>query len=170
MRGLTVVDDAGRERILLGAPVPDSRDRKRKDGRTAVLVFLADDGADRLIVGDVPNPVLEGRQAARIGAACGVVLHDERGNERGGISYLGNGRARPRPTGPGRDRPARGRREPVRGAPDQFPGQQQRAADSGLVVGTDAKGAELSVIDAAGKPRVRLDLGPDKTQWLFDRP
>jgi predicted regulator of Ras-like GTPase activity (Roadblock/LC7/MglB family) len=92
-RGVVIVDAEGHDRILIGAPVPVSVDRKRKDAETAGAVFLGPDGADRLIVGEAPGPMIKGKSGTRIAAAVGLTLHDPKGNERGGIGFLGNGRA-----------------------------------------------------------------------------
>lgn len=110
-RGLVIVDESGRERILLGAPIPDARNRVRTDlarvrdvwaGRfpdpdqymgyyddyrheTNGLVILDENGFDRLALGDpVPDPNI-GR---RIGPATGMVVNDEQGFERSGYGLL----------------------------------------------------------------------------------
>ena len=92
-RGVVIVDAEGRDRILIGAPVPVSADRNRKNAETPGAVFLGPDGADRLIVGESPGPMIDGRPSKRIAEAVGVTFHDPKGNERGGIGFLGNGRA-----------------------------------------------------------------------------
>ncbi len=92
-KGLVIVDDAGRERILLGAPTPVSATRTRRGAATSSLVFLGPDGADRVIVGESPQPQVQGHAVKRIAPAWGVVIHDPRGSERGGIAFLDSGRA-----------------------------------------------------------------------------
>jgi hypothetical protein len=92
-RGVVIVDAEGRDRILIGAPVPVSVDRKRKNAETPGAVFLGADGADRLILGEAPGPMINGNASKRIAAAVGLTFHDPKGNERGGIGFLGNGRA-----------------------------------------------------------------------------
>lgn len=112
-RGLVIVDAAGRERILIGAPVPAARNRLRtdtarvrrevapqfggvpadaylryyRDYRHAVngILVLDERGVDRLAFGDsVPDPNI-GR---RIGPSTGLVLNDARGFERTGYGVL----------------------------------------------------------------------------------
>jgi hypothetical protein len=90
-RGLIIEDDKGRPRILLGAPVPVVDGRRRRDPATA-LIFVGENGADRAIFGLPPNPQVKGRVIPRIAASAGMTLHDPDGNERGGFSWLDNGR------------------------------------------------------------------------------
>lgn len=92
-KGLVIIDDQGRERILLGSPTPASAMRNRKGADTSSIVFLGEDGADRVIVGQSPQPLIQGHAGVRIAQAWGLVIHDPHGNERGGIAYLGSGRA-----------------------------------------------------------------------------
>ena len=91
--GLVIVDEQGREKILMGAPTPPSAGRTRKDGQTASLVFLGDDGADRVIIGQTPNPHFNGHTSKRRAENWGLIFADPKGNERGGIGFLGTGRA-----------------------------------------------------------------------------
>lgn len=110
-RGLIIEDEAGRERILLGAPVPLARNRVRtdasrvkelwakrypdpnrymdwyKDYRHATngLLILDEKGFDRIALGDpVPDPNI----GKRIGPSTGVVINDEQGFERSGYGLL----------------------------------------------------------------------------------
>ena len=104
-RGLIIEDEAGRERILIGAPVPEAADRVRTDEdrvreiwgprfpdaymdfyqdyshETNGMLILSEDGFDRLVVGDpVPDPNI-GRRSA---PATGMVINDVEGFERTG--------------------------------------------------------------------------------------
>ncbi|WP_419936175.1 hypothetical protein [Candidatus Palauibacter sp.] len=104
-RGLIIEDAAGRERILIGAPVPEAANRVRTDEarvrevwgprfpdaymdyyqdyshETTGLLILSEDGFDRLVVGDpVPDPNI-GR---RIAPSTGMVINDHEGFERTG--------------------------------------------------------------------------------------
>jgi hypothetical protein len=105
-RGLVIVDEQGRERILIGAPVPASRQRVRTDTARArrawaarfprqymewyrgyrhdmhgVLV-LNEAGFDVVAVGDsLPDPNI-GR---RIASHAGLIFNTAEGEERGGI-------------------------------------------------------------------------------------
>lgn len=106
-RGLIIEDEAGRERILIGAPVPEAANRVRTDEarvreawapqfpdadaymgyyqdynhETNGMLILSEDGFDQLVVGDpVPDPNI-GR---RIAPSTGMVINDARGFERMG--------------------------------------------------------------------------------------
>jgi hypothetical protein len=90
VRGLIIEDEKGRERILLGAPVPKVPGRKRRD-ETSGLIVLGENGADRVAVAaPTPDPQIKGEVSKRIGAAAGLVLDDKDGNERGGFGVLDN--------------------------------------------------------------------------------
>ena len=115
-RGIVIVDSAGRERILIGAPIPAAHNRVRtntarvrqiwgprfpkeyetyyktyRNSMNGILV-LDEHGFDRVALGDsVPDPNI-GR---RIGPATGLVINDSQGFERTGYSLLHvNGRDR----------------------------------------------------------------------------
>ncbi len=90
-RGLVIEDARGRERILLGAPTPAASGRRRHDPATA-LVFLGEDGADRLTIGFTPDPQSKGRILTRVAPAVGLQINDPAGDERAGYGYLENGR------------------------------------------------------------------------------
>jgi len=94
VKGLIIEDSAGRERILIGAPVPTVQGRKRQDNTVGVVV-IGENGADRLALGTpVPAPQIQGAVGQRIGNATGFVMNDENGDERGGFGVLDNdGRA-----------------------------------------------------------------------------
>jgi hypothetical protein len=92
-KGLVIVDDQGREKILLGSPTPVSSSRLRKDAQTESLVFLGEDGSDRVIVGQTPDPYIAGQTSKRIAEGWGSLYFDPKGTERAGMGFLGNGRA-----------------------------------------------------------------------------
>ena len=107
-RGLVIEDEAGRERILIGAPVPEAANRVRTDEARVReiwatrwpddpymdhyrdydhaangIVILSEDGFDRVVLGDpVPDPNI-GR---RIAPSTGLVINDAEGFERTGYS------------------------------------------------------------------------------------
>ena len=108
-RGIIIVDDQGRERILLGAPVPAAKNRVRTDlARVKELwgkrfpakyldwykeynhnvngmLVLDQNGFDRLVVGDqVTDPNI----GKRIGTQTGLIFNDEEGFERGGFGLI----------------------------------------------------------------------------------
>lgn len=110
-RGIVVVDDEGRERILIGAPIPAAANRVRTDtarvreiwaGRfpdpdqymgyyaeydhdvNGILV-LDENGFDRLALGaPTPDPNI----GQRIGPATGLQINDAEGFERSGYGLL----------------------------------------------------------------------------------
>jgi len=105
-KGLVIEDAQGRPRVLLGAPFPDVRERIRSDAASTAMIFLDEQGHDRLTLGEALPAQLEGKVSKthrRIGSSFGVIIHDLQGNERGGLSFLSNGRAALALDYPGRD-------------------------------------------------------------------
>jgi len=92
-RGLVIEDSHGHARIILGAPFPRVQERKRQDAPTEAIVFLDQNGNDRLILGEGPDPNVNGKISPRVAQSFGMFIHDTKGNERGGFSWLDNGRA-----------------------------------------------------------------------------
>lgn len=113
-RGLIIEDEAGRERILIGAPIPEAANRVRTDEarareawaarypdpdaymgyyqdyshETNGMLILGEDGFDRLVVGDpAPDP----NTGRRIGPATGLVVNDAQGFERTGYGLIDRG-------------------------------------------------------------------------------
>jgi hypothetical protein len=78
---------------VLGAPFPVLPDRKRQDAPTAAMIFLDENGHDRLTLGESPNPQVNGKIGARTALAFGLLIHDQTGAERGGFAWLASGRA-----------------------------------------------------------------------------
>ena len=93
-RGLVITDAQGRDRILIGAPVPASKDRTRKDDASDGIIFLGETGADRLAVGQLPTQHIDGKTYKRRGDDdnYGMTLYDTKGSERGGLASMGGGR------------------------------------------------------------------------------
>lgn len=108
-RGLIIVDEQGRERILLGAPIPSAANRVRtnlarvkeiwggnfppkymewyRDYRHDAngLLILDENGFDRIAIGDpVPDPNI----GKRSGNATGITINDDRGFERTGYAVF----------------------------------------------------------------------------------
>lgn len=113
-RGLVIVDDNGRERILIGAPLPDAHNRVRTDtARVRALwskrfgnpdqymkwykdynhqangiLILDEQGFDKVCLGDgVPDANI----GPRVGKQTGLIFCDPEGFERGGIGVLNVG-------------------------------------------------------------------------------
>lgn len=111
VRGLIIEDDAGRERILIGAPIPEAANRFRTDTArvrevwgprfspaeeymrwyqdynhsTNGILILSEDGFDRIALGDPkPDPNI----GKRIGPSTGMVINDAEGFERMGYGLL----------------------------------------------------------------------------------
>jgi hypothetical protein len=90
VRGLIIEDDRGRERVLIGAPVPNVAGRKRQDD-TVGLIVLGENGADRVaLAAPGPDPQINGHVSKRIGTDAGLLVDDSEGNERGGFGVLDN--------------------------------------------------------------------------------
>jgi hypothetical protein len=95
-KGLIIEDSHGRARVLLGSPLPSVSERLRLDASTTSMVFLDEQGHDRLTLGEEPEPQIAGKVSQtmhRIAPGFGVVIHDGSGDERGTYGWLANGRA-----------------------------------------------------------------------------
>lgn len=113
-KGIVIVDDNGRERILIGAPLPSAHNRVRTDtARVRALwskrfgnpnqymkwyqsynhqangiLVLDEEGYDKVCLGDgVPDANI----GQRIGKQTGLIFCDNKGFERGGIGVLNVG-------------------------------------------------------------------------------
>ena len=93
-QGLVITDAQGHDRILIGAPVPASKDRTRKDNVSDSIIFLGKTGADRLALGQLPTLHIDGKTYKRRGDDdnYGMTLYDTKGSERGGMAFMGTGR------------------------------------------------------------------------------
>jgi hypothetical protein len=93
-RGLVITDAAGRERIVLGAPIGGAS-ADPKLAHTVGLTVLDSSGRLTVSIGS-GNPLVlaGGRTGSRISDAAGVVIYDPRtGQERGGFGAFSDGRA-----------------------------------------------------------------------------
>lgn len=113
-RGLVIVDENGRERILIGAPLPGAANRVRTDTarvrelwskrfgnpeqymkwyrdynhQANGILILDEQGFDKVCLGDgVPDANI----GPRIGKQTGLIFCDPEGFERGGIGVLNVG-------------------------------------------------------------------------------
>ena len=93
LKSLILEDEQGHARIIMGAPFPKVSERTRSDNATQAIVFLDEKGHDRLTLGQSPDPQVGGRVFHRIAQSFGVLIHDDRGDERGSYGWLTNGRA-----------------------------------------------------------------------------
>ncbi len=109
VRGIVVEDEAGRERILIGAPIPAAGNRVRTDLERVKQVWgpqfpeeyltfyrkyqhaangmliLDEQGFDRIAIGDpVPDPNI----GKRIAPSTGFAVNDHRGFERTGYGVM----------------------------------------------------------------------------------
>jgi hypothetical protein len=106
-RGLVIEDAAGRERILIGAPIPEAASRVRTDpakvmkawgkrfpnmdwykgldNSTNGILILDANGYDRIAIGEpTPDPNI----GKRIAPAVGIQINDQEGFERTGWGYF----------------------------------------------------------------------------------
>jgi len=118
VKGIVIIDSLGKERILIGAPVPYSANRVRTDSARAAqawdkrfplggnyrdyykdynhstngILILDENGYDRVALGaPVPDPNI----GKRIGPGTGIIVNDEEGMERTGYGLLNvNGKNR----------------------------------------------------------------------------
>jgi hypothetical protein len=172
-QGLVITDAQGHDRILIGAPVPASKDRTRKDDASDGIIFLGKTGADRLAVGQMPAPFIGGKTYKRRGENdnYGMTLYDPKGNERGGMGFLA----------PGRVGLALDRATPPYDAigmmvddKEDFAGLMinygdPKARDSAIELGTDPKSVHIKINGKDGLPRANLDFdGNHKPAWQFD--
>lgn len=93
-RGLVITDAAGRERIVLGAPLREASADPKLAGAVGIAVL---DGAGRLntaLGASTPLVLRGGRMGTRIAGSAGLTIYDPRdGSERGGIGAFADGRA-----------------------------------------------------------------------------
>ncbi len=107
-QGLVITDEQGRDRILIGSPIPTSKDRMRTNlervknewakGKDSLaymtnyteelrhdvggILFLNEDGFDKLVLGEtIPDP----NTGRRIVESSGFAFNDDRGYEMGGL-------------------------------------------------------------------------------------
>jgi hypothetical protein len=109
VQGIIVEDTNGKERILIGAPIPYAKNRARTDtmkiketwgkrfGKNYMgwykdynhsatgIVILDENGWDKVIVGDpAPDPII----GKRIGNSTGIIINNKQGLERTGYGIL----------------------------------------------------------------------------------
>jgi len=107
LRGIVIEDAEGRDRILIGAPAPESEDRIRTsfgkansawgaaypdmewyrglDHRTFGMLILDENGHDRVAVG---SPIPDPNVGRRMEPSTGLAINDAMGYERSGYGYF----------------------------------------------------------------------------------
>ena len=85
-RGLIIEDGEGHRRIVLGDADPSSSSGATRYSGT--LVFKSKSGQDRILIGQEPNPLLNGKVYPRVAPAWGMLVNAPDGTERGGFGYL----------------------------------------------------------------------------------
>jgi hypothetical protein len=92
--GLVIVDDAGRPRVVIGAPGAAASEDPRLAATTGMIVL---DSLNQLSVAvgtDAPLVLDDGSVGERIASSAGLTFYDPRdGKERGGIGAFADGRA-----------------------------------------------------------------------------
>lgn len=169
-RGIRIVDATGKPRILIGAP-PPAEGRQRQDAQTASIVVLGPDGADRLILGEEPPVLVAGKTYPRIASAYGLLIHDAKGNERGGFAFLDNGRAVMSLDRPGGDAVLLTANDQTgfAGLVVNYQNPLGKYAE-GLRMGTKADTVWLSLQDRAEGERARLAVEGKAAPKLIARP
>ena len=169
-KAIRIVDAGGKPRILIGAP-PPSDGRVRKDGQTASIVVLGPDGQDRVVMGEAPNPRLDGKSYPRVAAAYGLIISDNNGSERGAVNYLDNGRGVIALDRPGGDAVSM-----IVNEQSGFAGFTVNYAnplgkyEEGWRIGTKGDEAWLSLQDRAQGERARLSTAGSAAPVLVTRP
>ena len=172
-QGLVITDAQGHDRILIGAPVPASSSRTRKDDASDGIIFLGATGADRLAVGQLPTLHIDGKTYKRRGDDnnYGITLYDTKGSERGGLASMGTGRV-----GLALDRatpPYEAIGLMIDDA-ENFAGMyinygDPKARDSAIELGTGADNVSIELKGKDGHSRAKLGVeGASKPAWQFD--
>ena len=93
-RGLIITDAAGRERVVIGAPMREASGDAKLAGSSGIAVL---DSAGRLNIAlgaETPLILEGGRMQKRIASFAGLTFYDPRnGQERGGLGAFADGRA-----------------------------------------------------------------------------
>jgi hypothetical protein len=164
-KGLVIEDSQGRARVLLGSPLPMVPERIRQDATTTSMVFLDEQGHDRLTLGEEPEPQVAGKVSPtmhRIAPGFGVVIHDGKGDERGTYGWLGNGRALITLDRPGLDAWAAvvDDKTGFAGMRVEYPPDVARDSNA-IEIGTKGRRAFVRLQDTEERDRAVFDLNGD---------
>ena len=167
VRGLIVEDSHGRARVLLGSPLPAAQERTRQDASTTSMVFMDEQGRDRLTLGEEPEPQIAGKVSQtlhRIAPGFGVVIHDGNGDERGTYGWLANGRALITLDRPGLDAWAAvvDDKTGFAGMRVEYPPSAARDSNA-IEIGTRGKQAFIKLQDTKENDRAVLSLDEDES-------
>jgi hypothetical protein len=167
-QGLVIEDANGHPRVLLGAPFPDVPGRLRHDEQTTAMVFLDEQGHDRLTVGEATTPQSRGKVIPhfhRVGASVGMIIHDLDGNERGGMSWLSNGRGVIAFDYPERDAIGMYVDDTNRSAHFILENPDEAVGDVSLLeLSALGKSGEVRLYDATGKVRTRWSIADGRLE------
>jgi len=86
-RGLIIQDKYGKDIMLMGAPIPSTKARRRTDPLKGFLM-LDGNGKDRLFMGQEGSIQVNGNLFNRIDKGWGFLVNGKNGNERGGFGIL----------------------------------------------------------------------------------
>lgn len=172
-QGVVIVDAQGHDRILIGAPTPTSANRTRKDDASDGIIFLGTTGADRLAIGQMPAPHIGGKTYPRLGNGdnYGMTLYDTTGNERGGMGFMGMGRA---VIGLDRATPPYDAIGMMVDDKEDFAGLMinygdPKAQDAAIELGNDPNHTYIKINSKDGQPRALLNFdGKNQPAWQFN--
>jgi hypothetical protein len=93
-RGLVITDAAGRDRVVLGAPMANVTDDARLAQSIGIVVLDSMGRMNVALGAQTPLILADGRVGTRVAGRAGLTIYDPRdGKERGGIGAFEDGRA-----------------------------------------------------------------------------
>jgi hypothetical protein len=142
------------------------QDRRRQDTQTSAIIFLDENGNDRLTLGEAPNPQVDGKVLRRIAPHFGVVVHDATGDERGAYGYLANGRVVVTLDRPGTEAWAAIVNDQTGVARMVFGYPASAGGRDALEIGTNESRVFLRIKDTGAKDRLELVLDENSVPAL----
>lgn len=123
---------------------------------------------DTLTVGEATTPQSRGKVIPhfhRVGASVGMIIHDLDGNERGGMSWLSNGRGVIAFDYPERDAIGMYVDDTNRSAHFILENPDEAVGDVSLLeLSAQGKGGEVRLYDATGKVRTRWSIADGRLE------